>query len=1028
MRLFHISDLHIRSGDAVRCRYDEYNYVFQKFVAFVRDERVVGGGDSVVITGDIFHHKSKLESPGIKLFYDFLKALASLVPVYVIRGNHDYKQWEVSEVDLITSMLIPGISNVTYFNETGVYRISDELGFGVLAIQDSNASFPLAGKLKDVKHKVALFHGVVTDGAKFKGYDCALLGDIHTQVVYGCAGDGAFVDNVQVGSDYKIMNKWDWSRSGTGIPFGYASSMVRQSVGESIEGHGFLMWDLGEKTVVALHIHNVVDIAAAECEERLFERPAPVAQEKRDYDCDCDCDDGGGGEKSVKPVAALYNTPEQWITYLAEHGGIPGAGAVIRSPDMLVIGNVGVELGNEVIAQKVADRNAKIKKRLDAYLVSGSGSGLAGDTKNTFRMLKMTWNWLLCYGADNEFFFNKLEGKIVTISGRNGHGKTSFLEIILLALYGTGFPSRSNRLHSGSVVSIQKPRSEPCQVQLTLQVETVGMVRVFRTFYGAEDKKPTASAVAVGTKIELWNPDLAAWDSLVSGKVAVDKWIEAHVGSMDAFLLSCMVSQNADADFFAMTAAEQKEMLDNALSIDTHTRYMELLKESRLAHQCIGDLMEAALAGVARRILDEVVVAKIKHKMNALAVDIGATVALECTFMGELFPRAHYEKVAATGSQSVSASDLQFELENIKRSKSARMTLSGGKAVSFEKPCAFYEKQFEEHIKYGETFGFASSGSVSGSGIYNKQEYKAAKERVDSVVLEEECGFDKGPYNTDCKCCLQRLKNFEVREAIDVFKPLWFLRKRYLEDAVAVSKGSRVDELTLALAQASARDKARSVLDSYEDIVKARNLTSLVVEKEKLNAELEAHVKAVSEHKVYSEKLGQVVEKIKVICNVQGCLEGYITWLYTDKVIPLVEKYTNQIMNLIDPSLHLKGWMLEGGKGFDWSIYQTGVGGVFSESFPPIEKASGFQRFICGLAVRIALGNIGASCIKPRQLFLDEGFTSCDSVNLARVPDFLVVLLQLYDSIVLVTHLEELKDCCESVAIRRHTDGTSQIK
>jgi exonuclease SbcC len=82
--------------------------------------------------------------------------------------------------------------------------------------------------------------------------------------------------------------------------------------------------------------------------------------------------------------------------------------------------------------------------------------------------------------------------------------------------------------------------------------------------------------------------------------------------------------------------------------------------------------------------------------------------------------------------------------------------------------------------------------------------------------------------------------------------------------------------------------------------------------------------------------------------------------------------------------------------------------GVFTA--PPMEKASGFQRFLCGLAVRIALGGIGAAGTKPKQLFLDEGFTSCDQTNLAKVPDMLKTLLQLYDGIVLVTHLEELKD------------------
>jgi DNA repair exonuclease SbcCD ATPase subunit len=64
--------------------------------------------------------------------------------------------------------------------------------------------------------------------------------------------------------------------------------------------------------------------------------------------------------------------------------------------------------------------------------------------------------------------------------------------------------------------------------------------------------------------------------------------------------------------------------------------------------------------------------------------------------------------------------------------------------------------------------------------------------------------------------------------------------------------------------------------------------------------------------------------------------------------------------------------------------------------------------------MRIALSKIGASEIKNKQLFLDEGFTACDSDNLTKVPEFLNRLLVMYDSIILVTHLDELKECVDN--------------
>ena len=81
------------------------------------------------------------------------------------------------------------------------------------------------------------------------------------------------------------------------------------------------------------------------------------------------------------------------------------------------------------------------------------------------------------------------------------------------------------------------------------------------------------------------------------------------------------------------------------------------------------------------------------------------------------------------------------------------------------------------------------------------------------------------------------------------------------------------------------------------------------------------------------------------------------------------------------------------------------------------------------MACRVAFHQIGFCRIQYDQLFLDEGFTSCDSDNLERVPDFLRSLLRLYDSIYLATHLDELKVCADSqIMIERDASGLSQIR
>jgi DNA repair exonuclease SbcCD ATPase subunit len=90
----------------------------------------------------------------------------------------------------------------------------------------------------------------------------------------------------------------------------------------------------------------------------------------------------------------------------------------------------------------------------------------------------------------------------------------------------------------------------------------------------------------------------------------------------------------------------------------------------------------------------------------------------------------------------------------------------------------------------------------------------------------------------------------------------------------------------------------------------------------------------------------------------------------------------------------------------------------------PMEKASGFQRFTMSLGMRIVLGRLGVAGIRNRQLFIDEGFTACDGDNLGVVPEVLEELLDRYDALVIVSHLEKLQEGIRNqIEIRRDGEG-----
>ena len=1025
VQIYHLSDLHIRAGCNVKARFSEYSFVFNRFIEWLKLQDDLKKS-IVVVTGDIFHHKSRIESPGIKLFYDFFKTLATLVPhVIVIRGNHDYKQWDTDdEIDLLGSLLIPKIQGVRYIDQTSVIQLQvgeKQLEIGVLAIQDvlkrgnANASvlneertdFPPPSSTNSIK--IALFHGsvpnTITAARKFfQGYDVALLGDIHTQQVWGEGKRlAAEASNAQSISQL-------WVKSIEGFTYGYAGSMIRQGMGEQLKGHGFLQWDMEHGFVKAYHVDNPIELATDEITpmELMETSKKPQVEEEEDQ---------------LIEVQEEEENASQWIKYLLQNGGTQDMVPFLNKPEELllpVISSPSCE--NSMVDAKHLERQSKIKKKLEAYSDSLGGSDPTTSTK-PFRLVLARWDWILCYGAGNVFDFSKLDNKINILSARNGHGKTSFLEVILLGLYGTGFPSRTHKARTASIISLNKPPKVACQVVLTIKVGEE-FFRITRQFNRQDDAKKLHTN-AKATMVEIRNEESNGWESHLSGKTSVDKWVNVNVGTISNFLLSCMVSQNADNDFFNMTQADQKELLDTAINVESHTRYMELIKESRLAHVAIADLVGATYATLKKSIshLPEISIMNDRiEALNKLIQNQDEQQPLQVAIPSKLEDRSYYEAIVAQDfTSNVDIVSLTHQLAQLKQVQAK--ALQNVQASSL-KPLTYYVAELEKLEEEP-----ADIDPSSPLPTYTEAAFAAAasayEQASDAMTndLEDGHGHDIGPFADACPCCEQRKIEYAFRSAAETFSKHICAKRNHLNGCISILKTSMVRDLEATISKAKAMASnittARAILESYDALTNGRKLTDYMLEHQRLVDGAAQHARVLTEYDAWTMFKTHIDERVNMFNSISKIMEGFIQWMYTDSILPRLSKCTTQVMNLIDPELNLTATI--GPDGFEW-ILKKGA------NSPPIEKASGFQRFLCGLAVRIALGGIGASGNKPRQLFLDEGFTSCDQENLIKVPDMLHALLRLYDGIVLVTHLEDLKEAGDgTITIERHQEGISKL-
>ena len=80
--IVHLADVHIRAGSREDARYENYSEVFGNLLRSLEAHPAVKGGTAVIlVSGDVFHARHRLETAGIKLFRSLFGALVELAPV-----------------------------------------------------------------------------------------------------------------------------------------------------------------------------------------------------------------------------------------------------------------------------------------------------------------------------------------------------------------------------------------------------------------------------------------------------------------------------------------------------------------------------------------------------------------------------------------------------------------------------------------------------------------------------------------------------------------------------------------------------------------------------------------------------------------------------------------------------------------------------------------------------------------------------------------------------------------------------------
>jgi DNA repair exonuclease SbcCD ATPase subunit len=190
----------------------------------------------------------------------------------------------------------------------------------------------------------------------------------------------------------------------------------------------------------------------------------------------------------------------------------------------------------------------------------------------------------------------------------------------------------------------------------------------------------------------------------------------------------------------------------------------------------------------------------------------------------------------------------------------------------------------------------------------------------------------------------------------------------------------------------------------------------------KLLLELNGKVSSLKNQK---ETLEDKINEVKKLEEQSKLYEYYLNALSKDgvsyelieKALPMIEGEVNNILAQIVEF----GMQLEmDGKNINAYL-------VYGDNKWSLEMCSGMERFISGLAIRVALINV-CNLPRPNFLVIDEGFGTLDSENLQSLFMLFTYLKTQFDFVMIISHIDSMRDVVDGLIEIKKVEGFSHVK
>lgn len=1039
MKILHLADTHIKNLK----HHDEYTQIFNEVYRIAREQRV----DLIIHCGDIAHTKTQISPEFVDMASEFFKNLASIAPTHVILGNHDVNLKNDSRQDSITPIIKAlNLSNLFLHKYSGEISINSQFSLNILSIIDEDKWVKPSNA---EKINIGLFHGAISGITTDTGYQ--LESDVHLVDVY----DGH--DYVFLGDIHKTNQAVD--KEGR---VRYPGSTVQQGFAET-DDKGFLIWDIQSKTDYTCTHHAIknpkpyVNITLGDQGEVPIVDVAANARIRIIADKSISLD-------KIKKATDIIKTnfqPESvtFISKASDNKTSQSASAITHADNLRDLG-FQEKLIREYLKEYKANEDILLKVlELNKKFSSAIEEGEETYRNINWKLKSLEWDNLFNYGEGNKIDFTNLNG-IVGVFGKNYTGKSSVIDALLYTIFNT--TSKNNRKN----LNVINQNAESAFGKVTIDIDSEEYI-IDRKSEKYIKKSKGVEIIEAKTDVQ-FTTDSESLNGLARNDT--DKNIRRFFGTVDDFFLTSMASQFGYLSFITEGSTNRKQILAKFLDLETFEKKFKMAKEESsdlksllkklegvnyekdisLAQEEISkieieiEMKKSSINDLKTNIsVANQSLAEIQVAISSMPTEIIDYKALEASLqnytnkLNELTDTNSKLQIDCEKKTSL-LNEISNLLSNVDeeelRKKDIELASLSKEVVSLEKKYASLSSELSnrdnkikllDEIPCGDTYpsckfikdAFAAKTGYSGIFDQNIEISNDLNLKRTSVLSLEE----------------------EVKEQNDRFKSLtqksFILKDSIAKNELMIEKNRSSMHITENNIQSLKKklqeyDKNKQKIQNYQDLLSKKDNKNNILANfsRELNTLEKEILELYKNHGSITQKYEIFVkqkEELEKIRKDYAAYDLYLSCMHPNglsyeiiksKLPEINQEIAKILSNIVDFSIYLEN----DDDKLDIMIKHP------KYEARPLEMGSGAEKTLASTAIRLALISV-TTLPKPDIFVMDEPGTALDAENLDGFTKILDLVKSYFKTVILISHLDSLKDCVDTQIIIDRKEGYAYI-